>query len=133
MEDGYRKTRHPSSSSWLHEKGRHRISFHSEDAAVSANKKSGKVAAFVEMVVAQVGLLFFGFMCMKFFRNPSELFEGTGFEDLSQPWKIILGRAAFLVVIGSGLYMSIRSIVDFSHALKAQHAFDAADESAKQQ
>ena len=91
---------------------------------MGANKRSGRIAALVELVVCQLGLLFFGFLCFQFFGDPSQLLKGTGFEDLPKSWQMILGRVLLLAVIGEGVYFSIRSILNLSRALESRNQRD---------
>jgi len=87
---------------------------------VSANNISGALASFVELVFCQLGLLVFGFLCFKFFGNPSELLKETGFEDLPLSSQMILGRVLLSVLICGGLFLSVRSILNFSRAVRAR-------------
>ena len=87
---------------------------------MSVNKKSGCIWAFIEMVVCQLGLLYFAFSFFKDFGDPSERLKETGFEDLPKSWQIILGRALLSVLICGGVFLSIRSILNFSRAIKAR-------------
>src|SRR5438445_13420002 len=91
----------------------------SECQPVIANNRSGRLATFVELVVCQLGLLIFGFLCFRFFSDPSELLRETGFEDLPKAWQIILGRALLSVLVCGGAFLSIRSVLRFSRAAKA--------------